>query len=171
MTRCLCPGVIRAKSVGFIPLRKTWNDARRGWDISEAELLEHSYVSVPANPEALVVARSKGLDRARLGAFLGSAARGLYTDADAAFLVKELRSSAFKWALGREVAVRMRRAVFASRFARVPGGAEVLELDDDVRLDPADVKRALREVLPELVAREVNRVLPPVLARARGRVD
>lgn len=45
-------GVLSAFSVGFIP--KTWSDADT---IAEAELLEISLVSVPANPEAVVLAK------------------------------------------------------------------------------------------------------------------
>ena len=45
-------GVLNAFSVGFIP--KNWSDADT---IAEAELLEISLVSVPANPEAVVLAK------------------------------------------------------------------------------------------------------------------
>ncbi len=129
-------GFINAKSVGFRPLRWQPND-EGGRNYTDVELLESSYVGVPANPEALVVARSKGLDRARLAAFLGSAtrdldadigleaipyaavARGLdVTNADvrAALRSPEVRS----W-LGQEV----RRATWAA------SGAHVLILDHE----------------------------------------
>ena len=47
-------GGLRASSVGFKPLKYNYNAERGGVDIEEAELLEWSVVSVPANPEALV---------------------------------------------------------------------------------------------------------------------
>lgn len=55
-------GFLSATSVGFRP--KSWmrNEDRGGIDFKEQELLEFSIVPVPANPEALVVARSKGID-------------------------------------------------------------------------------------------------------------
>jgi HK97 family phage prohead protease len=54
-------GVISAVSVGFLPLASTpIRDG--GWRYTSWELLELSLVSIPANPNALVIARS--LDRA-----------------------------------------------------------------------------------------------------------
>lgn len=55
-------GFINAKSVGFIPLTWAYNEQRGGIDYFTQELTEHSYVSVGANAEALVVARSKAFD-------------------------------------------------------------------------------------------------------------
>ena len=49
-------GIQRAVSVGLIPLK------RNGNVITEAELLEISFVPVPANPEALALAKQKGID-------------------------------------------------------------------------------------------------------------
>jgi len=48
--------IVNAVSVGFIPKE------RNGNIITKAELLEVSFVPVPANPEALALAISKGLD-------------------------------------------------------------------------------------------------------------
>jgi HK97 family phage prohead protease len=50
-------GFLNATSVGFRPLKYAMNEERRGMDFSEQELLEFSIVPVPANPEALIVAR------------------------------------------------------------------------------------------------------------------
>lgn len=129
-------GMVRAKSVGFIPLRKTWNATREGWDIHEAELLEHSYVSVPANPEALVVG-SKGLDPARLAAFLGSATRGLGED------------------IGLELipynADAIRRV---ARGAALPRGAEVLDEEDCL---PRLTSQAVVGMVGAIVRQEVAR--------------
>ncbi len=53
---------LNATSVGFLPLAYTpapMDDTRRGgMDFTEQELLEHSIVPVPSNPESLVEARS-----------------------------------------------------------------------------------------------------------------
>lgn len=54
-------GVLNSVSVGFMPLEVSPNKAG-GVDINEWELLELSLVAVPANPDALVIARSAGAD-------------------------------------------------------------------------------------------------------------
>ena len=66
-------GFINSKSVGFRPIRWERNETG-GVDYFEQELLESSYVAVPANSEAIVVARSKSFDRAGLDAWLGRVA-------------------------------------------------------------------------------------------------
>lgn len=56
---------LNATSVGFQPLKYAFTDdpqRRFGIDFIEQELLEFSIVSVPANPEALIEARSAGID-------------------------------------------------------------------------------------------------------------
>ncbi|MBI4628070.1 MAG: HK97 family phage prohead protease [Candidatus Rokubacteria bacterium] len=135
-------GFINAKSAGFIPLKKTWNGKREGWDIHEQELIEHSYVPVPSNPECLVVATSKGLDRARLDHFLRGARRDLDEDIGLAAIPFD-----------RAESERQRR------WAAVPRGADVLDIDgeDDVlqHLTPAIVRAALREGVREEMARRL----------------
>jgi HK97 family phage prohead protease len=59
-------GFLRAKSVGFRPLEWTVNEDHGGYDFLKNELLEHSWVPVPANPEALVQAGAQGIDVAPL---------------------------------------------------------------------------------------------------------
>jgi HK97 family phage prohead protease len=62
-------GFLSATSVGFMPLKYAFVDdpARRfGIDFIEQELLEFSVVPVPANAEALIQARSAGIDIAPL---------------------------------------------------------------------------------------------------------
>jgi len=49
-------GMLKASSVGFIPMEYEGNT------ITKAELLEWSFVSIPANPYALDAAKSAGLD-------------------------------------------------------------------------------------------------------------
>lgn len=53
---------LRATSVGFRPREWVYNDDHKGFDFSRQELLEHSIVPVPANPEALVAAKAEGID-------------------------------------------------------------------------------------------------------------
>lgn len=53
---------LRATSVGFRPTKYVWNDEHKGYDFSEQELLEHSIVPVPSNPEALEAASVVGID-------------------------------------------------------------------------------------------------------------
>lgn len=57
-------GFLRATSVGFIPLpgKYKFNEERGGVDFEEQELLEFSVVPVPSNPEALIDAKSAGLN-------------------------------------------------------------------------------------------------------------
>ena len=55
-------GFLNAVSVGFRPKKHEVNKDRGGFDFLEQELLEYSIVPVPSNPEALVQARSKGID-------------------------------------------------------------------------------------------------------------
>ena len=54
-------GMMRATSVGFIPVT-----IEEGNIITQAELLEFSFVTVPANPNALSIATEKGMDIARM---------------------------------------------------------------------------------------------------------
>ncbi|MDD5366918.1 MAG: HK97 family phage prohead protease [Gallionellaceae bacterium] len=55
-------GFLNATSVGFRPKKTAFVEDRQGYDIQQAELLEFSIVPVPANPEALILARSAGVD-------------------------------------------------------------------------------------------------------------
>lgn len=59
-------GFLNASSIGFRPMEWTFNEDRRGVDFMSIELLEWSVVPVPAHPEALVEARSAGIDIAPL---------------------------------------------------------------------------------------------------------
>lgn len=59
-------GDLNAVSVGIKPLKIVEVPDRRGYDYAEWDLLEYSVVPLPANPEALVLARSQGVDLAPL---------------------------------------------------------------------------------------------------------
>lgn len=53
-------GVINASSIGFLPKDFTYVDPKEPWNgrrFSSCEMLEFSFVSVPCNPEALIVER------------------------------------------------------------------------------------------------------------------
>jgi len=56
--------ILRATSVGFLPIKWTFDEERRGTDFLEQELFEFSIVPVPSNPEA--IRASKDLDLAPL---------------------------------------------------------------------------------------------------------
>lgn len=55
-------GFLKATSVGFSPTEWTYNEDHRGFDFIRTELLEHSVVPVPANPDALVMASKSGIN-------------------------------------------------------------------------------------------------------------
>lgn len=160
-------GVIRAKSVGFIPLRKTWNATREGWDIHEAELLEHSYVSIPANPEALVVARGKAFDRAKLGVFFVPHGLDVTKTDVLAALREEIRRGVDR-GIGQAVApVRVLHSMLDRDdfdLAAIPGENEV---DDFKGLTAADVLAALREVVGAETGAGIRRAVNSAL----GRID
>jgi hypothetical protein len=57
--------LLKAVSVGFLPIEWTFNEERGGFmpmDFKRQELIEVSAVPVPSNPEALAIARSKGIN-------------------------------------------------------------------------------------------------------------
>lgn len=67
--RLLKSGFLSAVSVGFAPLKYSFSEEpgrKWGIDFIEQELLEFSICPVPANPEALIEARSAGIDIAPL---------------------------------------------------------------------------------------------------------
>ena len=55
-------GFLRAVSVGFLPTEFMFSEDRGGMDFTAQELLEFSAVPVPSNRQALVEARSKGIN-------------------------------------------------------------------------------------------------------------
>jgi len=59
-------GFMRAVSVGFLPDERIWSEEQGGIKFISQDLLEFSAVPVPANPEALLIARSAGIDIAPL---------------------------------------------------------------------------------------------------------
>jgi HK97 family phage prohead protease len=79
-------GVVRGISVGFLPLKHKMREDGRGLEFTEAELLEISIVSVPANPEALIEGSlpKGGQERAAAGAAPAALARPRLAAAQAA---------------------------------------------------------------------------------------
>ena len=55
-------GFLNATSVGFRALTWSYNEDRGGIDFLTQELLEHSVVPIPANPDALIAAAVAGHD-------------------------------------------------------------------------------------------------------------
>ena len=55
-------GFLHATSVGFRPLTWMYNEERHGVDFDEHEMLEHSWVPVPANADAVLGAKAAGID-------------------------------------------------------------------------------------------------------------
>ncbi|MBI4346862.1 MAG: HK97 family phage prohead protease [Elusimicrobia bacterium] len=171
----LTGGFLSAKSVGFTPLQSRPND-EGGRDYTEVELLETSFVPVPANPEALVVARTKGIrDRAALDRFFG-APRGsdlvLPAGVGPADIVVALQSG-LDTAVRREVRHAARRlgllpaaeesglVIEDPRYKPVAGGATV------VLVEPQEIGEALGGVVGRIVVREVRGAINAL----RGRVD
>lgn len=67
-------GILKATSVGFKPLKAEPRAGGKGLDYTEAELLETSIVSVPANPNALQVAKSLNISDDTLALVFGKQA-------------------------------------------------------------------------------------------------
>lgn len=55
-------GFLKATSVGFSVIKSDYDNERKGFNITEAELLEFSIVPIPANASALIEASGKGID-------------------------------------------------------------------------------------------------------------
>jgi HK97 family phage prohead protease len=61
--RMVKAGFLNACSIGFRPIRWSYNEARGGIDFHEVELVEFSIVPIPAHPQALIAA---GVDTSTL---------------------------------------------------------------------------------------------------------
>jgi len=158
---------LRATSVGFRPIKSVYNEARRGTDFLEQELLEFSIVSVPANAEALLVGPVKSLDRAALDRFFAAPRRGLDLDGvtpdEICAAVREVVTVEARRCT-TEAVERARPLSLAEQmfdFDALVGGAE-----DDVP-SAAEIGEALRETLPALVGAAVGRAV----RQAQGKLD
>jgi HK97 family phage prohead protease len=162
-------GFIVSKSVGFRPLTWRRNDDG-GRDFTEVELLEHSYVSVPANPEAVVTAKSKGVrDPAALTRFFGMPHGGelieVVDDGDARILVDERTlAEAMETYVAREVAREVRWQATLAYLPVNPVG-DYVQLDTGERIAPRTLKAAMSAALGQVVQREVRAALSEIAGR------
>jgi HK97 family phage prohead protease len=171
-------GFITSKSVGFRPRAWRPNDAG-GRDYTDVELLEHSYVSIPANPEAVVTAKAKGVrDPAALTRWFGTPRGGeaieVVDDSDERVFVDERTLAEARAAvLGRQVRAEVRRQA-RGLFGVAPPDDAVLVLDDGQPgaddafvVDERDIQAAMAHVIATTVGRELRQQLNAL----RGRVD
>ena len=92
--------ILKCASVGFNPMEYVYNEAENGMDFKRQQLLEWSIVPVPSNPDALVHAKSLGIDvspfrqwaEEMLDHYHGENAGAYYTQADLEQVVKMLKS-------------------------------------------------------------------------------
>jgi HK97 family phage prohead protease len=160
-------GQLSATSIGFRSTASLMNEFG-GYDYVQAELLEWSFVPVPANAECLVIARSAGLDERRLKEFFGGT-RDLVSDDDRELFRLDdedvsLTPAAVRSAIAAAVPELVREAV-AARMAR--GDEHVLHLTDEIDVDERDVAEALRTALPLMVSAHVGRAIRMM----RGRLE
>ncbi len=90
---------MKAVSVGFLPIEWSFNEERGGYmpmDFKRQELVEISAVPVPSNPDALSIARSKGIDTASIVAW----AETVGDDDTGLWVPKEAIESLLKQAAG-----------------------------------------------------------------------
>lgn len=181
-------GFLSAVSVGFRPVRAVPSPDRRGTDYAEAELLEFSVVPVPANADALVIARGMGVNRDAVRRWLDEdPVIDIIDDADEPIDVEpaDVRA-ALRDALHECLRDALGEAVgraFSASHARATGRV----LDADPVTDPAArwrgvdatvVRGAIRDLVPSLLADQrrglrdvIDREIDAALLRRRGRVD
>jgi hypothetical protein len=149
------------------------------------ELLELSVVNLPANVEARI---NRDVDAPAMRRWLGdevvleldddtsgatrerNGTDDVLGDMDAATFADAFREglrAAVRDALGAGLGQAAHRSSepFADPAARRRSASELIDLD------PRDVRRAVAEVVPTLVQREVAQAVATAFARARGRVD
>jgi HK97 family phage prohead protease len=160
-------GFLSACSVGFRPLKLVRNEVRGGLDFIEQELLEFSVVPVPANPQALVIARSAGADRAVERWLHGG-------DADDVLDVSDL-SGADRARLRHMPAVTSGLLGDLSArhdsLAHLRDDDEVLELDEDINVSPQELAMLIRDGIRSNVADIIPGLVRSTIDRMRGRVD
>ncbi len=146
-------GFLNAASVGFLPIKWMRNEERGGYaiDFVEQELLEFSIVPVPANPEALIGAKSAGIPIDWVPGYFEEARGNAKAEGD--FASPEL-----------EYLERMRRLGISAKFFQVPGTKDDAPPDDDAKAQTSAVLKAAPA--PALtatdIAAEVRRQLSAV---------
>lgn len=161
-------GYLQATSVGFRPIKWVYDEDRRGYDITEQELLEFSIVPVPANPEALMDAKAAGICLEPLKAW----AEALLDEFEPGLWVpKAAAKRALEIAAGEPKSV-----IVPAEVIPVPGEAKE-PVDDPAALEsktfadslppflrnPESAREAIRGALSDVASAEI--------ARARGRLD
>lgn len=161
-------GVLRAASVGFLPLASEPRRDVRGLRFTRWTLLEWSLVPVPANPEAVRVLRSLGLpaEAADESDVVQIVFRDEAADGDDGDPILNIRRSELVATIRASVAplVEQARLLTAQLAAPEP---DVLQAD----LEPGELDEiivdALRHELAAVVAREVKAAINAL----RGRID
>lgn len=155
-------GWLNAASIGFLPKRGgfEYDPERGGFDFRKTELLEYSIVPVPANPQALVSAKSAGVPMAPLITWAEQVLEELAPERGG---VKALAAALRKELVGTTVAVPAQAIPEQKAAPDAPAPVVMLAKDPSFLVDPNAVKAAMQAAVSETVAREVN--------FWRGRID
>jgi HK97 family phage prohead protease len=144
--RMVKAGFLNATSIGFRPIRWSYNEARGGVDFHEVELVEFSIVPIPAHPSALIASSVDTTTMREWAANMLRTIDGTDTrtrDANASPDLDEV----------------------ILRFADDP--SDVIELsDDDLHALPHIVSASLRDALAPIIGLETRRAI----AKARGQI-
>lgn len=145
-------GFMNAVSVGFLPLKWSFNEARRnswggaGIDFEEQSLLEYSCVPVPSNPDALQQAKGLGIDLAPLHGWAVKALDEFKREADGAIWIP------------RDTLEQIAKASGTSRIVSVgnpaPAGSGTVE-EEGKGMKPKQITRKLervRDLLSDLIS-------------------
>jgi hypothetical protein len=157
-------GYLNAVSVGFKPLKFARNEARRGTDYLEHDLLEFSIVPVPAHQGALVVGR--GADYAAIKSWLsGSGDEPVLELADDAGDRVEFAEADFAAAMREAMPHVVRESLRRAAGRRGEPHEPLIDVDPELvgRLVAQSTRTAIREAVADAVTSTFNRL--------RGRVD
>jgi hypothetical protein len=144
-------GFMNAVSVGFMPLKWSFNEARQnrwggaGIDFEEQSLLEYSCVPVPSNPDALQQAKGLGIDLAPLHGWAVKALDEFKREADGAIWIP------------RDTLEQIAKASGTSRIVtsgNAPAGSGAVE-GEGKGMKPKQITRKLervRDLLSDLIS-------------------
>jgi HK97 family phage prohead protease len=122
-------GFLKATSVGFKPIEWTFNEDHRGYDFLRSELLEHSVVPVPANPEALVMASAVGIDLRPMREWVARMLDGDPAVQKFALVPRAVAETAWKHLSSGDATVQM-PSVSSGYFYRVDNGSNIENADN-----------------------------------------